>query len=275
MSDADAAVAAPRAWRFTGSEPQASLGEVNATVSVPKGGVWFRRLLAFVGPGLHGLGRLHGPGQLGDRPRRRGAVRLHAAGRHPAFQPHGDPVAGACRAPRHRHRPRPRAGLPRPLSADRQLRAVDRLRTRHHRHRSGGGDRHRDRAAASVRHPADLGRADHRARRVPAASADEPGLPLPRGVRHRASERDRDLLPGADRGRRAAGCGGARRFPAEDRDRHQPDDALHRHRHHRRHGDAAQSLPAFLDRADARLRAQRGGAGATRSSGRRPIPPSR
>ena len=51
MSDADAAVAAPRAWRFTGSEPQASLGEVNATVSVPKGGVWFRRLLAFVGPG--------------------------------------------------------------------------------------------------------------------------------------------------------------------------------------------------------------------------------
>ena len=28
-----------------------SLAEVNATISVPKGGSWFRRFLAFVGPG--------------------------------------------------------------------------------------------------------------------------------------------------------------------------------------------------------------------------------
>ena len=43
------------------------------------------------------------------------------------------------------------------------------------------------------------------------------------------------------------------------RDRHQPGDALHRHRHHRRDGHAAQSLPALLDRADPRLSAHRRG----------------
>jgi manganese transport protein len=36
-------------WRFTGDRP--SLPEVNSTVPVPTGAVWFRRLLAFVGPG--------------------------------------------------------------------------------------------------------------------------------------------------------------------------------------------------------------------------------
>ena len=37
----------------------------------------------------------------------------------------------------------------------------------------------------------------------------------------------------------------------------QSGDALRRHRHPRRDGDAAQSLPAFLDRADAQIRADR------------------
>jgi manganese transport protein len=36
-------------WRFTGDRP--SLPEVNSTIAVPTGAVWFRRLLAFVGPG--------------------------------------------------------------------------------------------------------------------------------------------------------------------------------------------------------------------------------
>ena len=49
-------------------------------------------------PGLHGRGRLHGPGQLGHRPRRRRALRLHAAQRHPALQPDGDPAPGARRS---------------------------------------------------------------------------------------------------------------------------------------------------------------------------------
>jgi len=37
-------------WRFDRSE-RASLAEVNATVPVPQAGTWFRRLLAFAGPG--------------------------------------------------------------------------------------------------------------------------------------------------------------------------------------------------------------------------------
>jgi manganese transport protein len=36
-------------WRFTGERP--SLPEVNATIAVPKGGTWLRRLFAFAGPG--------------------------------------------------------------------------------------------------------------------------------------------------------------------------------------------------------------------------------
>ena len=42
-----------------------------------------------------------------------------------------------------------------------------------------------------------------------------------------------------DRRRGAAGRRGAARLCAVHRDRHQSRDALHRHRHHRRHGDAA------------------------------------
>jgi manganese transport protein len=41
------------AWKFAGPdhERRPSLPEVNATVRVPQGGIWVRRLLAFVGPG--------------------------------------------------------------------------------------------------------------------------------------------------------------------------------------------------------------------------------
>jgi hypothetical protein len=40
-------------WRFARStdEGEASLSEVNATISVPRQGFWLRRLLAFSGPG--------------------------------------------------------------------------------------------------------------------------------------------------------------------------------------------------------------------------------
>jgi manganese transport protein len=36
-------------WRFTGERP--SLPEANATIAVPQGGTWIRRLIAFAGPG--------------------------------------------------------------------------------------------------------------------------------------------------------------------------------------------------------------------------------
>ncbi len=100
--------------------------------------------------GLSGVGRLYGSRQLGDRHRGWLEVRLHAAFGHPAVQPDGDPSAGARGPPWHRHRPRPGAGLPGDLFTPGELPAVDRLRGRDHRLRSGGGDRHRDRVEAPV-----------------------------------------------------------------------------------------------------------------------------
>ena len=52
-------------------------------------------------------------------------------------------------------------------------------------------------------------------------------------------DRDRGLLRDPDRGRRAAGGRRPEGLHALARDRHQPGDALHRDRHHRRHRDAA------------------------------------
>ena len=139
------------------------------------------------GAGLHGLGRLHGPGQLGDRHRRRGAVRLHAALRRHALEPDGDPPAGALGAPRHRHRARPRPGLPRLLSAPGRLRPLVHLRARDHRLRPRRGDRHGDRAQPALRHSPHVGRDHHRARRLPGALPDEPRLPRARGLHRRRS----------------------------------------------------------------------------------------
>ena len=234
LQDADAG------WRAdAAANRQRSLPEVNATIAVPLGGHWCAPAAGVSRARLSGLGRLHGSRQLGDRSRRRIEVRLHAAVGHPAVEPDGDPAAGARRAARHRHRPRSRAGLPRQLFAAGQFHAVAGLRGRDHRLRSGGSDRHRDCAETAVRHSPDRRRADHRARRLPAAAADEQGLPLPRSLRHLAADRHRGLLCDPDLRRRAAGCRDAARLPAVDRDRHQSGDALHRHRHHRRHRDAA------------------------------------
>ena len=46
-------------------------------------------------------------------------------------------------------------------------------------------------------------------------------------------------------------------FIPRARGRHQSGGAVHRDRHHRRHRDAAQPVPAFVDRADPRLSARR------------------
>ena len=201
MSEAQGALAPPSRMGFPrlGDEELLSLPEVNAT----RRGADRRRLvppaLRLHGTGLHGLGRLHGPGQLGDRPRRRRALRLYAALRHHAVEPDGDPAAGAGGPARHRHRPRSGAGLPRLLSAPGQLPALDRLRARDHRLRPRRGDRHGDRAPAALRHPADRRRADRGARRLPGALPDEPRLPLARGLHRRAADRDLRLLRDPDR----------------------------------------------------------------------------
>ena len=53
MSNPEAALPPQKSWTFAKPEEDArpSLPEVNASIAVPSGGVWFRRLLAFMGPG--------------------------------------------------------------------------------------------------------------------------------------------------------------------------------------------------------------------------------
>ncbi|RUU03862.1 divalent metal cation transporter, partial [Mesorhizobium sp. USDA-HM6] len=52
MSDAEVATLSRSAWRFDRpNDEQPSLREVNASITVPTAGVWFRRLFAFMGPG--------------------------------------------------------------------------------------------------------------------------------------------------------------------------------------------------------------------------------
>jgi len=53
MSEAEAAVPPHRAWRYSSQDGnlRPSLPEVHASVAVPQGGLWLRRLLAFAGPG--------------------------------------------------------------------------------------------------------------------------------------------------------------------------------------------------------------------------------
>lgn len=53
MSEAEAAVPPPSAWKYSGPDGQGrpSLPEVHASVAVPQGGLWLRRMLAFAGPG--------------------------------------------------------------------------------------------------------------------------------------------------------------------------------------------------------------------------------
>ena len=68
------------------------------------------------------------------------------------LQPDGDPAAGTRLEARHRHRTRSRAGVPRPLLEARRRSALDRVRDRHRRVRSGRGHRLGHRAQSAVPH---------------------------------------------------------------------------------------------------------------------------
>ncbi|CAA9336762.1 MAG: Manganese transport protein MntH, partial [uncultured Gemmatimonadaceae bacterium] len=202
-------------------------------------------------------GGVHGPRQLGHRPGGWLAVRLHAAHRDPDVEPHGRAPPGARLEARHRHRPRPGAGVPRPLLAAHGARALAAVRGRDRRLRPRRGDRLGDRAQPAVRDPAAVGGGDHRARRAARALAAEQGVPAHRGARDRPGGDDRRLLPVRDhplaprRGRGRARLHPHPRHPPEFRD------ALRRDGDPRRHGDAAQPLPALVHRADAQVRGER------------------
>ncbi len=53
MSEAEAALPTPKAWKYSSAdgETRLSLPEVHASIAVPQGGLWLRRMLAFAGPG--------------------------------------------------------------------------------------------------------------------------------------------------------------------------------------------------------------------------------
>ena len=127
-------------------------------------------------------------------------------------------------------------------------------RDRHHRHRHRRGDRHGHRPQPAVRHPARDRRDAHRARRVPDPLSAAARLSLSRGADHHAARRHRRLLCRPDRARQPGVGPADPRLRADHRDRAQSRDALSGHGHPRRHRDAAQPLPAFGHRADARLR---------------------
>ena len=196
-------------WRLPSSD--VSLPEVHGSIPIPHGAGFWKKMMAFAGPGLPRRRRLHGPRQLGHRPRRRRPLRLHAAQRHHDLEPDGDSAAGARRAPRHRQRPRSRPGLPRSLLPPGHDRPVDPLRDRHRRLRPRRSARRRDRAQPALRAAAHLGRLPDGARRADRPLPAAPRLPLRRSARRRAHRPDRRLVrrralageaePGRRRGR--------------------------------------------------------------------------
>ena len=190
--ETDASLTTPGGWRSPPSAP--SLREVHGSVVVPFDARFLAEAVGVCGPGISGRGRLHGPGQLGDRPRRGRALRLHAAQRDPHLQPDGDPAAGPRRQARHRQRTRSRAGVSRQLLEAGDDRVVDPLRDRDCRLRSGRGHRRRDRAQPALRPAADLGCLHHGARRAHRAVPAAQGIPLRRSAGRRVDRRDRRVL---------------------------------------------------------------------------------
>ena len=84
--------------------------------------------------------------------------------------------------------------------------------------------------------------------------AATPRVPLDRSLHHRAARRHLRLLLHPDRAGRPRMGAGDPRLCADRGHRQEPGHALSGARHHRRHRHAAQSLPPFGHRADARLR---------------------
>ena len=182
------------AWKREGRD--VSLPEVHRSIVVPGNAPVLEKDARLCRAGLSGGGRLHGPGQLGDRPGRRRAVRLHPAVRHPDFQPHGHPAPAPVHQARRRHRARSGAGLPRSLLEAHGLVSLDSVRTGHRRLRSGRGRRLGHRPATAFRHPAGLGLRHHLPGRARRAVSAEQGLPLHRGAGRHAHRDHRRLFRG-------------------------------------------------------------------------------
>ena len=199
--------------------------------------------------------RLHGPGQLGHGHRRRRALRLRAA-----LASCSSPTSwrSSCRRSRSSSASPPAATSRRraaTLLAPGLDRALDRLRNRHRRVRPRRSHRLRHRAETALQYSAHVRRHHHGRRRARRAHPPAPRLPPARSGRHHAHRDDRRLLPVRDGDLASPNSAPSRSgfLPAKSI-LHGPRAALHRHRHPRRHGDAAQSVPALVHRADAAIR---------------------
>src|SRR5882672_8143999 len=164
---------------------------------------------------LPGERRLHGPGQLGDGPGRRRAVRLPARVGPADEQPDGGAAPDPVRAARRGHGQGPGAGLPRLLPARARGPAMAAVRGGDRGVRPGRGAGRRDRPQAAVRPAAARGRADHGAGRAAAARAGSARDATDGGPDPDAGAHDRILLRGGDAarpprpGRRAEGAAAA------------------------------------------------------------------
>jgi manganese transport protein len=93
-----------KGWRA--ESPSASLQEVYASIPIPHGAGFWRKMFAFAGPALSPSATwtpVAGPPTSPEVP-----LRLYAPQRHPHLQCHGNRPPGPGRPPRHRQRTRPR-----------------------------------------------------------------------------------------------------------------------------------------------------------------------
>ena len=168
-TDSEVTNTATSGWRR--NEGMVSLPEVHRSVTIPKGASFWRKLLAFSGPGfLVAVGYMD-PGNWATDLAGGAQLRLHAAVSHHDFQSDGDPAPASLHQAGRRHRARSGAGLPRPLFTADGVVPVGAVRDRHCRMRSGGGHRLGDRAATAIRHPAGVGLLHHLPRRAGGADA--------------------------------------------------------------------------------------------------------
>ncbi len=207
MSDAEATVEPRSAWRFArpDEDDQPSLREVNASIAVPQSGVWFRRLFAFMGPGyMVSVGYmdpgnwatdLAGGAQFGYTLlfiimlSNLMAILLQALAARLGIAT-GRDLAQACRA----YYPRP-VNFLLWIACELAIIACDLAEVI--------GTAIALQLLFGI--PLIGGAMHHRARRLPAASLDEQGLPLSRSLHHRASDHHLRLLRHPDLCRRPAG----------------------------------------------------------------------
>ena len=147
-------------WRFPRLRP--SLPEAHRTVAIPAGASVWRKALAFAGPGYMVAVGYMDPGNWATD--LAGGARFGYTLLSVILISNLMAILLQALALKlgHRHRAGPGPGLPRPLLAAGELRALGAVRDRHRRLRPRRGDRLGHRAQPAVRHSAGLGRVSSR-----------------------------------------------------------------------------------------------------------------